>query len=92
MDAVGLVGGPGQDSVLEMAGTFRDGALRFQGTHKLISGGSKAHKTTLTPMDGGRLRQFIEESDDGGETWTVAFDGIYVPKGEPAPDNWTEDE
>jgi hypothetical protein len=34
---------------------------------------------TLTPLEGGRVHQLIEQSEGGGE-WQVWFDGIYVPK------------
>ena len=36
-------------------------------------------RMTLTPLEGGRVRQLIEQSSDEGATWTVWFDGTYVP-------------
>jgi hypothetical protein len=36
-------------------------------------------RITWTPQDDGTVRQTWELSKDGGETWTVAFDGHYVP-------------
>jgi tetratricopeptide (TPR) repeat protein len=73
----------GSGNVIEMAGTFSGGALRFEGLELHQSGNSVRHRTTLTPMKGGRVRQFIERSRDDGATWNVAYDFIYVPKGEP---------
>jgi hypothetical protein len=32
--------------------------------------------------DPDRVRQLWESSDDGGKSWTVAFDGLYVRKKE----------
>ncbi len=37
-------------------------------------------KTTWTPNEDGSVRQLWESSTDGGETWTVVFDGLYVRK------------
>ena len=30
-----------------------------------------------TPLDDGRVRQFFEQSEDGGETWSAWFEGFY---------------
>lgn len=32
---------------------------------------------TWTPLDDGRVRQFFEQSNDGGKTWVPWFDGYY---------------
>ncbi|MBC5804685.1 MAG: tetratricopeptide repeat protein [Candidatus Eremiobacter antarcticus] len=34
----------------------------------------------FTPLDGGRVRQYMDQSSDGGKTWAASFDGIYEPK------------
>jgi hypothetical protein len=39
-------------------------------------------RTTLTPLGNGRVRQVIETSRDGGKTWRVGFDAVYVPQAE----------
>jgi hypothetical protein len=54
-------------------------AIRFQGT--LAQGGGVAilDRTTLTALEGGRLRQLIETSLDGGRTWSPQFDSTHVP-------------
>jgi len=39
---------------------------------------SSRQRVTWTPLTGGRVRQLWESSSDGGKTWTVAFDGLYV--------------
>lgn len=54
-----------------------DGSLRFLGEIPLPDGGSYADRTTLTPLDGDRVRQVIETSADGGQTWRVGFDAVY---------------
>lgn len=53
-----------------------DGAVRFEG-FVLTPQGRRADRTTLTPLPDGRVRQVIEQSADGGKTWTVGFDAIY---------------
>ncbi len=60
------------------------GALRFQGELPQADGNRVLDRTTLTPLPEGRVRQVIEQSRDGGETWQVGFDAIYIPR-EPAP-------
>lgn len=54
-----------------------DGALRFQG--EIATQQSKyLDRTTLIPLPGGRVRQVIEISIDGGVTWNAGFDGLYI--------------
>jgi len=53
------------------------GALRFQGTIAKPDGSSYFDRTTLTPLEGDRVRQVIEVSRDGVE-WTTGFDAIYA--------------
>lgn len=36
------------------------------------------NKITWTPNEDGSVRQFWETSADNGESWTVAFDGLYT--------------
>ena len=35
---------------------------------------------TLSLEEDGNVRQIIEHSKDGGQTWYNWFEGIYVPK------------
>ena len=51
--------------------------LRFQGKIPLPSGEGIDDRTTLTVLPDGRVRQVIEQSRDGGKTWS-AWEGIYV--------------
>lgn len=37
-------------------------------------------RMTFFPLPGGKVRQFGENSDDGGKTWTTSFDLTYVPR------------
>ncbi len=53
------------------------GALRFQGEVAAAGGGTVLDRTTLTPLEGGKVRQVIEVSRDGGSTWSTMFDAVY---------------
>ena len=54
------------------------GAVRFQGEISRPEGGFILDRTTLYPLPEHRVRQVIEQSVDGGETWQVGFDALYV--------------
>ena len=63
--------------VLELTGEYRDDQMRFTGETR-AGGGRTLHRLTFTKISADRVRQFWEQSADGGKTWTVAFDGAYV--------------
>lgn len=54
-----------------------DGAVRMQGEVPLPDGGRYLDRTTLTPGEGGSVRQLIEISTDGGASWRAVFDAEY---------------
>lgn len=58
-----------------------DGSIRFQGTITHPDGTTYLDRTTLTPDDLGDVRQHIEISTDGGESWRTTFDAEYRPAG-----------
>ncbi len=57
-----------------------DGGLRFQGVITRPDGHTFLDRTTLTPLDEGRVQQVIETSTDGGAEWQRRFVGIYLPR------------
>ena len=61
-------------------GSFEEGAMHFVGKQATISSTRSLVKMTFTPLDDGRVRQYIEQSTDDGKTWTPGFDGYYVRK------------
>lgn len=57
-----------------------DGTLRFQAELARPDGnGTYLDRTTLIPMDWNLVKQIIEISTDGGETWQTGFEADYVP-------------
>ncbi len=66
--------------VLELLGEYKDDQMRFTGETVGRGGAKTLERLTFTKLGDGRVRQFWEQSTDGGKTWTVAFDGTYVRK------------
>lgn len=56
------------------------GSVRFQGEVTTRGGTRVLDRTTLTPLDGGAVRQLIEVSSDGGANWRPTFDAVYRPR------------
>jgi hypothetical protein len=54
-----------------------DGGVRFQGELRLPNGRWFFDRTTLHPLAGGEVRQVIEISTDGGDTWRTTYDARY---------------
>lgn len=65
-------------SVLELAGDYADGQMRFSGASLRPDGSKLLHRLTFFKLSPERVRQFWEQSTDGGKNWTVSFDGMYV--------------
>ena len=66
----------------QMIAATTDGAVRFQGEVARPEGGFYLDRTTLTPLEGGRVRQVIEVSTTDGKEWITTFDAIYIPVSE----------
>lgn len=57
-----------------------DGGMRFEGRIEGRDGTTWLDRTTLTPLPDGSVRQLIEVSMDGGESWRATFDAVYRRK------------
>ena len=68
----------GQGGIISVEGAFEAGAMRFEGEHFYPDGRRELFRMTFTPQEDGSVRQFIEQSRDGGDSWYVWFDGRYV--------------
>lgn len=56
---------------------FDDGGIRFRGTITRPDGSTYLDRTTLRPLNDGRVHQLIEVSDDDGANWQPSFDAFY---------------
>lgn len=70
-------------SLLLLDGQFQDGAMVLTGEGKPKAGSTTPSRERITwsRLDGDDVRQLWEQSQDGGTTWTVVFDGHYHKKG-----------
>lgn len=68
-----------QGALLLLEGGVTDGAMILSGETTDAQGAKTLQRITWTRLedDGTRVRQLWEVSNDGGQTWTVAFDGEY---------------
>ena len=72
--------------VIDIAGGLVEDAMVLEGhVYYTGRGEQRPFRGTWTPRPGGVVRQFFEESADGGETYVPWFEGFYHPVGpEPA--------
>lgn len=63
--------------VLIRGGPADDGMLLEGRIHYVGNGTTADFRGLWTPLPDGRVRQFFEQSDDGGETWETWFEGFY---------------
>jgi hypothetical protein len=66
-------------TLLILAGSLVDGKMVLTGETGVAGkpGAKILHRITWTPLAPDGVKQFWESSEDGGKTWTVAFDGLY---------------
>jgi hypothetical protein len=67
-------------SLLELRGDYKDNQMRLEGTTTSGDGKPQLERLTFTKISADRVRQLWEQSTDGGKTWKVAFDGMYIRK------------
>ena len=58
-------------------GLAEDGMLLVGTIHYIASDTTADFRGLWTPMADGRVRQFFEQSNDGGESWSPWFEGFY---------------
>ncbi len=68
-------------SQIDIRGGMTDEGMLLVGTlHTISNGTTIPFRGLWTPLPDGRVRQFFEQSNDGGETWTSWFEGYYTRK------------
>jgi hypothetical protein len=66
---------------IDIRGGLTDEGMLLVGTiHTVGNGLSADFRGLWTQLDDGRVRQFFEQSDDGGKTWAPWFEGFYTRK------------
>lgn len=68
---------PGGTKEKHLIAVYENGAVRFQGEYQR-SGTRVLDRTTLTPISPDSVRQHIQTSTDGGDTWGPGFNALYV--------------
>lgn len=70
----------GMGGVTEYFGEWKDGALRYEAKGIVPAGEKDPADQTMVffKLDDGRVRQLIQQTRDGGKTWSVVFDGLYA--------------
>ena len=75
--------------MIPQEGEFRDGAIHTEGRNIQPNGTYQLFRGTWTLLEDGRVRQFLEQSTDEGETWYVWFEGLYQRKETSEPETLT---
>jgi hypothetical protein len=65
-------------SQIMISGGMTDEGMSLLGTlHDIGSGSTVPFRGLWTPLADGRVRQYFEQSNDGGVTWVPWFEGFY---------------
>jgi len=66
---------------INIRGGLTGEGMHLAGTiHYVANGTSAAFQGLWTLLPDGRVRQYFQQSSDGGETWTAWFEGFYTRK------------
>lgn len=68
---------------IDIRGGLTGQGMLLTGTiHYINNGTTSVFRGLWTELPDGRVRQFFEQSADGGETWATWFEGFYTRKAE----------
>jgi len=68
----------GGGNQINIRGGLTDDGMLLVGTiHYVANDATYPFRGLWTPLPDGRVRQFFEQSNDDGETWSVWFEGFY---------------
>lgn len=68
-------------SQIHIRGGLGDDGMLLTGTiHYIAKDTTVPFRGLWTPLPDGRVRQFFEQSNDGGDTWSTWFEGFYSPR------------
>lgn len=66
-------------TLTEYIGEFKDGKMLYH-AEEMRNGEKVNMRLTFSKLPDGNVRQFAEESKDGGNTWKTRYELIYSPK------------
>jgi hypothetical protein len=70
-------------SQINIRGGLTEDGMALSGTiHNVANGTTAPFRGLWTPLEDGRVRQYFEQSNDGGETWVPWFEGFYTRRQE----------
>ncbi len=65
-------------SQINIRGGITEEGMLLTGTiHYVATGQTLPFRGLWTPLEDGRVRQYFEQSNDGGESWASWFEGFY---------------
>ncbi len=65
-------------SQINIRGGITEEGMLLTGTiHYVATGQTLPFRGLWTPLEDGRVRQYFEQSNDGGESWVSWFEGFY---------------
>lgn len=70
----------GTGGTIKFTGGLQGANMHYTSESTRPDGTTQLGRMTYFPVDKDHVRQLWETSTDGGKTWTVAFDGMYVRK------------
>lgn len=74
-------------SLIDIRGGLVDGSMLLEGKIQYLGEGRhNAFRGTWTLLADGRIRQYFEESPDGGKSWEPWFEGFYTRRDIDGPD------
>jgi len=62
----------------EFIGEFKENAMRLEGESHRQNGQKVLRRMILSTVGTDRVRQYSERSIDGGKTWKIAYDFLYI--------------
>ncbi|MDX1516388.1 MAG: hypothetical protein R3288_06085 [Woeseiaceae bacterium] len=69
---------------IQIRGGLTPSGMLLTGTiHYVATDQTAGFRGLWTPLEDGRVRQFFEQSNDGGETWAPWFEGFYTRRSKP---------
>lgn len=71
-------------ALIDISGGWNGEAMVLTGSIEYVGNATRhPFRGTWSPLEDGRVRQFFEQSGDGGDTWQAWFEGFYARQEHP---------